>query len=676
MLVKVVLPELLKLGLDQSEAKKIFDHIRRLPTGLPHDQRWRHISKKVLNKKYPIEVHRYLHHYVYQDWDTNKSPVPVWTPEENDIKNSNIYSLMRDKNIDSYDDLYNWSITNKPTFWRHMINLLNIQFKEPYSEILDSTNSVASPEWLSSGKLNIVDSCFCAADDAQAIAFQPEGGQVSSLSYKNLELLVNRVANSLTNEKIEKGDYVGIDMPMTLESVAIYLACIKIGAVVVTIADSFAIEEIKVRLKIANVSLILTQDYLLRAGKRLPLYNRVKEAFSGPIIVICTGNADIELRGHDLVWKTFLSDNDQFESVTCSPKDYCTILFSSGTTGTPKAIPWTHTTAIKAASDAYLHHDIQKGECLCWPTNLGWMMGPWLVFASLINQSSMALYYGAPTTDEFSQFVSQAKVNMLGLVPSLVSHWRANNYIQQHDWSKIRILSSTGECSNPEDMFYLTTMVDYKPIIEYCGGTEIGGGYITGSVVQPSVPACFSTPALGSELVILNANHEPTDNGEIFLLPPAVGLSTELLNQDHHQVYYSDIPLYQNRICRRHGDQMERLPGNYFRAHGRSDDSMNLSGIKVSPNQIENELNQLDFVKESAAVAVAPKEGGPSKLIVYVVPHNNYQLNPAEMQSAMQEAIRQNLNPLFKISDLRVIKHLPRTASNKVMRRHLRQNYI
>ena len=304
------------------------------------------------------------------------------------------------------------------------------------------------------------------------------------------------------------------------------------------------------------------------------------------------------------------------------------------------------------------------------------MMGPWLVFASLINQSSMALYYGAPTTDEFSQFVSQAKVNMLGLVPSLVSHWRANNYIQQHDWSKIRILSSTGECSNPEDMFYLTTMVDYKPIIEYCGGTEIGGGYITGSVVQPSVPACFSTPALGSELVILNTNHEPTDNGEIFLLPPAVGLSTELLNQDNHQEYYSDIPLYQNRICRRHGDQMERLPGNYFRAHGRSDDSMNLSGIKVSPNQIENELNQLDFVKESAAVAVAHKEGGPSKLIVYVVPHNNYQLNPAEMQSAMQEAIRQNLNPLFKISDLRVIKHLPRTASNKVMRRHLRQNYI
>ena len=676
MLVRTILPELLKLGLAQSEAEKICAQIHQLPTDLPSDQRWRYLSKKVLGKNQPIEVHKYLHHYVYQDWDTTKSPIPVWTPEENDIRNSNIYRLMKEENISSYDSLYNWSITDKPAFWHKMIELLNIQFKKPYSEVLDLTDGVISPNWLSSAELNIVDSCFYAAADAQAVVFKPEGGKVTTISYGKLELLVNRVANSLIKENIEKGDYIGIDMPMTLESVAIYLACIKVGAVVVTIADSFAVEEIKVRLQIADVSLILTQDYLLRAGKKLPLYARVKEAFLGSVIVVRTDDVDIGLRDQDLVWDAFLSNDDQFESVTCSPTDYCTILFSSGTTGVPKAIPWTHTTAIKAASDAYLHHDIKEGECLCWPTNLGWMMGPWLVFASLINQSSMALYYGTPTTDEFSQFVSQAEVNMLGLVPSLISHWRTTDCIRQHNWSKIKVLSSTGECSNPEDMFYLMAMAGYKPVIEYCGGTEIGGGYITGSVVQPTVPACFSTPALGSELVILDENHNPIDNGELFLLPPAIGLSTELLNQDHHQVYHSHIPPYQNRTCRRHGDQMERLPGNYFRAHGRFDDSMNLSGIKVSSNQIEGVLNRLDFVKESAAVAVAPKDGGPSKLVIYAVAHDECQLKPTEMQSAMQDTIRRNLNPLFKISDLRLIEFLPRTASNKIMRRQLRQDYV
>ena len=126
MLVGTILPELLKLGLDQSESEKIFAQIRQLPTDLPSDQRWRHISKKVLNKNHPIKVHRYLHHYIYQDWNTDESPIPVWTPGKNDIKNSNIYRLMQEKNISSYNSLYNWSITDKPSFWRKMIDLLNI----------------------------------------------------------------------------------------------------------------------------------------------------------------------------------------------------------------------------------------------------------------------------------------------------------------------------------------------------------------------------------------------------------------------------------------------------------------------------------------------------------------------------------------------------------------------
>jgi len=210
MLVGTILPELLKLGLDKSEAKKIFAHIRQLPTDLPSDQCWRHISKKVLDKNHPIKVHRYLHHYVYKDWDTDKSPVPVWTPEGNDIRNSNIYGLMQEKNISSYDDLYNWSITDKPAFWRKMIDLLNIQFKKPYSKILDLTDSVTSPDWLSSAQLNIVDSCFHAAADVQAITFQSEGGQISSISYRNLELLVNRIANSLIKKILKKGIMLGL----------------------------------------------------------------------------------------------------------------------------------------------------------------------------------------------------------------------------------------------------------------------------------------------------------------------------------------------------------------------------------------------------------------------------------------------------------------------------------
>ena len=138
---------------------------------------------------------------------------------------------------------------------------------------------------------------------------------------------------------------------------------------------------------------------------------------------LCSSRGDeppIELRSDDLSWEEFLSDSGQFNSVGCDPHDHTNILFSSGTTGEPKAIPWTQTTPIKCAADAYLHHDIQQGNVLAWPTNLGWMMGPWLIYASLINQATIALYDGAPTEREFGEFVQNARVTMLGVVPSLV----------------------------------------------------------------------------------------------------------------------------------------------------------------------------------------------------------------------------------------------------------------
>ena len=358
------------------------------------------------------------------------------------------------------------------------------------------------------------------------------------------------------------------------------------------------------------------------------------------------------------------------------PDDFTTILFSSGTTGAPKAIPWDQTTPIKSAIDAHLHHDIHPGDVLCWPTNMGWMMGPWLVYAALMNKAALALFYGAPTSREFGQFVQDAGVTMLGLVPSLVSAWRSTGCLDGLDWSGIRAFSSTGECSNPQDMLFLMSRAGYKPVIEYCGGTEIGGGYITGTVVQPAAPATFSTPALGTDLVILDEQGQPADRGELFLIPPSMGLSRQLLNGDHHAVYYAGTPAGpQGQLLRRHGDQMQRFANGYYRAHGRVDDTMNLGGIKVSSLQIEEVAGQVAGVRETAAIAVSPPAGGPSMLVLYAVPSGEAELNAADLRSAMQQAIRTKLNPLFKVHDVVLTPALPRTASNKVMRRSLRAEY-
>ena len=177
-------------------------------------------------------------------------------------------------------------------------------------------------------------------------------------------------------------------------------------------------------------------------------------------------------------------------------------------------------------------------------------------------------------------------------------------------------------------------------------------------------------------LQILDEQGRPADHGEVFLVPPAMGLSGELLNRDHHEVYYADTPADPaGRLLRRHGDRMQRFANGYIRAHGRVDDAMNLGGIKVSSLQIEEIAGSVEGVRETAAIAVSPPAGGPDLLVVYAVPTGRIDLDAEELRRAMQQAIRTKLNPLFKVHDVVVTQALPRTASNKVMRRMLRAKY-
>src|SRR3972149_4901263 len=128
---------------------------------------------------------------------------------------------------------------------------------------------------------------------------------------------------------------------------------------------------------------------------------------------------------------------------------------------------------------------------------------------SLVNRATMALYVGSTTRREFGEFVSRAGVTMLGVVPKLVRAWKADGAIEGLDWTAVRRFSSTAEPSTPEEMLYLMSLADYKPIIEYCGGTEIGGGYITGTMVQPCAPSTFTTPAMGLDFVIQDEGRPP-----------------------------------------------------------------------------------------------------------------------------------------------------------------------
>ena len=578
--------------------------------------------------------------------------------------------------MESYEDLHAWSVQHRDEYWKVAVERLGVSFRRPFDRIMDLSDGLEQPRWLSGAKYNIVESCFGAPADSLAIIYQAEGGSLASITVGELRALIIRVAANLRRHGFQANDRLAIVMPMTAESVAIYLGIILAGCVAVGIADSFQPKEIATRLRAARVSGVFTQDFQVRGGKALALYANVIEADSPRAIVLpAKDRLSLALRKGDLTWSEFLQPADQFEALCREPSDPITILFSSGTTGEPKAIPWSQTTPIKCAADAHFHQDVHPSDVLVWPTNLGWMMGPWLVFASLINRATIGLFYGAPTGAEFGRFVQDAKATMLGVVPSLVRTWRDTDCMRDINWHSVKVLSSTGECSHPDDMTWLMSLAGGRPVIEYCGGTEIGGAYITGTVTRPCVPATFNTAALGLDFVILNEREMPADSGEAFVVPPSIGLSNTLLNKDHHEIYFAGTPPGPNgQVLRRHGDQIQNLGDGYCRALGRADDTMNLGGIKVSSAEIEQVLQSVPQVKETAAIAVSP-DGGPSQLIIYAACSAGQPLVKNVLQSSMQEYIKRELNPLFKIHDLVLVDALPRTPSNKVMRRVLRDRY-
>ncbi len=637
---------------------------------LTREEQWQHLKPLLFSHNLPFHIYRRVFTTLFPEWPDTPDIAPVWLPDETTLNNAPLARYMKTHQFKTVADCHAFSVRQDQAFWKTVVDECPILFKKSPLAVVDLSLGKTAPNWFPGATMNIADSCFQAPKEAIAIIEDN-----NHHTYDAINRLSNRVANGLIALGYRPQDRLAIIMPMTTNAIAIYLGIIKMGGTVVSIADSFSSEEIAARLELSGTKAVFTQDQLLRNGKVIPLYPRIKAATACPCIVLpYTETFSLPLTNHDMPWPAFLSDTDTFTTTACKPMDAIHILFSSGTTGTPKAIAWNHTTPIKVASDALFHQGITAKDVLCWPTNLGWMMGPWLVFAAFLHGATVALYSEAPKSREFGQFVERAGVTMLGVVPTLVATWRESRCMEGLNWSAIRAFSSTGECSNPEDMFYLMWLGHDKPIIEYCGGTEIGGAYLSSTLLQPNYPALFSTPAMGNRVGALNAEGKLCDHGEVCLFTPALGLSDHLENADHFAVYYQGMPLHEGTPLRRHGDELKTYTNGYYSIQGRVDDAMNLGGIKVSAADIERTLIGIPGVKETAAIAITPQGLGLSALVIYATltkPHEK-----TALMQEMQARLNLHLNPLFKIHDLIFMDELPKTASNKIMRKALRASYI
>lgn len=388
----------MSFGLKRTEASKLLSDIERIisvvdvQTVSDVPKVWRCLTE-VLVPEFPFELHKMIFDATYEDWDSAKlGPPPAWIPTMETMKETNLYKFMEGmeelKMLD-ISALHELSVKSPEVFWSRVFDQLSVKFHSPPTCILkDSKERPEDVVWLPGARLNIAEAALSGWDlDLPAIVWADESlpDKIETLSRRDICFRVQHVANALKAWGLEAGDPVAIDMAMSVESVVAYLGVVLSGCTAVSIADSFSSAEIATRLDISKSKAIFTQDFILRGGKRHPLYNRIKEAAAPRAIVFISTspneNFDKDgcLRPDDITWNDFFSLvpepqprslEEILDPCVCDAYDISAILFSSGTTGAPKAIPWTHVTPLRCASNSFFHQDLRRGDVFVWPTSM------------------------------------------------------------------------------------------------------------------------------------------------------------------------------------------------------------------------------------------------------------------------------------------------------------------
>ncbi len=565
-----------------------------------------------------------------------------------------------------------------------------------------------------SAGLNITEMCLdrWQTDEMRrqpAVIWEGEDGGVRTLDYELLAVNVDACAELLTTSGIGKGDAVGIHLPMMLETVVALLAINRIGAIAVPVFSGYGVDAISSRLNAVNGKALFTCTEAIRRGKPFDMLSIASEAVAcvetiESVIVAERWKSDSDQKAwaenmvleeqfikkpekyqkrfpgkRVQVWNSsksvmmFLADESIPEPT--SAEDPLIILYTSGTTGKPKGIAHTHASfPIKAAQDMAFGTDVGKGTRICWYTDIGWMMGPWLIYGALINGATICIYDGAPdhpTPDRMWEFCAKHKVEVLGISPTLIRALAAEEDrsadtpvrmsvastrttgtddpdvsigkdplaggtadadksvraplpapFERHDLSSLRIFASTGEPWNPAPWWWLFEKVGNSklPIINYSGGTEIAGGILMGNPLLPIKPCSFPAPCPGMDVDILDEDGNSVPNGtvgELVVKQPWIGMA---------RGFWQEKERYLETYWRRfkdiwvHGDWAMRDKDGHWFILGRSDDTLKVAGKRVGPAEVESILVSHPAVVEAAVIGV-PDEKKGTAMVAFVVPN-------------------------------------------------------
>lgn len=600
------------------------------------------------------------------------------------------------KSLEEYQQLYDKAKADPQKFWADLAET-ELHWFQKWDTVLDWQPPFA--KWFVGGKINISYNCLDRhlttwRRNKAALIWEGEPGDSRTLTYAQLHREVCQFANVLKQLGVQKGDRVGIYMPMIPEAAIAMLACARIGAVHSVVFGGFSAEALRDRLIDGQAKLVVTADGGWRKDVSVPLKDQVDKALANgavptvkDVLVVKRTSQHIHMEaGRDHWWH----DLQQGASADCpaepmDSEDMLFILYTSGSTGKPKGV--VHTTA---GYNLYTHmttkwiFDLQDTDVYWCTADVGWITGhSYIVYGPLSNGATSLMYEGAPRASNpgcFWDVIEKYGVNIFYTAPTAIRAFikMGEHHPKSRNLSSLRVLGTVGEPINPEAWMWYYRVIGGErcPIVDTWWQTETGGIMVTplpGAIPTKPGSATLPFPGILADVVDLEGNPVVDNQGGYLVVKhPWPGMMRTVYGDPDRfrRTYWEHIPPKDGQHFYFAGDGARRDEDGYFWVMGRVDDVISVAGHRLGTMEIESALVSHPAVAEAAVVG-KPDELKGEDVFAFVTLEGN-QSPSEELQKELKQHVVNEIGAIARPGEIRFTDALPKTRSGKIMRRLLR----
>lgn len=624
----------------------------------------------------------------------------VFTPSGYEWKGTRLARFIERHGYGSLDQLQEDAERDAPVFWDRVVAEVGLEWTTPYTQTLDMSDGIMWPRWFVGGRLDLVDNIVGKHarrhPDKVAVRWEGDAGEERRITYAELAREVDGVAAGLRALGAGEGSRIAIYLPMVPEAAVILLAAARIGAISVPMFSGYSADSVVQRVQDAAATVLVCANGYFRRGKPVRMLADALaaadacESVQHVVVVDRLGNgpyAGSEHGGHyDLCDYATLAATpaDPSAAESFGASDPLMLVYTSGTTGKPKGVVHTHGGfPLKAAQDMVMAFDLREDDTLMWVTDMGWLMGPWMVFGALLLGATIVLCEGTPDYPDAGRLwriVQRHGVTHLGLSPTLVRLLMGSRDAvpQIGSLDTVRVFGSTGEAWNETPWLWLFETVGQsrRPIVNYSGGTEIGGGILACFPGLPQTACGFNGPIPGMAADVVDAEGKPVRGsvGELVLRQPWPGMTQGFWNdpERYEDTYWSALPgLWV------HGDWASIDSDGYWFVHGRSDDTIKVAGKRLGPTEFESALVSHPLVAEAVAVGVPDPIKGEA-VVCFVTLHDKRsgQEGWSVWETELSDHVARLLGKPLRPARIHALTQIPKTRNGKILRRVVRNAYI